>query len=402
MLERGSAMEGLGGQLSLPHATSLTVRPTRRWTCRMRRLLRGYGVVLAILCCAVPRVVAADLACRSGPTALPQEHGSAMLLVDYQAAAITVGGNFSLDVRVENDPGNQGAPEQFFQITEIRFHSDRIICRQQLPPKKVKQEGKWVTSSTYNCQISDDAKPNVYEGLVIVQPDERPSLQERICVPVGSEGEEYLTVKPNPLALTLHWGEAAEVALDMHNTYPYPYYITRVKPMPPANAPYGVEPPKTDTPEEVRQKNSNLRAKVTAKHAWSALLAVSNPRREAELRLTYKDQYDRLVEEKAIRIPLTILPPAWLLWLLAMGGGLGGGALRYIVGGHGNPGPSLRYELLVGVLMAFVIYLVFQLGGISILVSNLSLTLDNDTGVVAVFLGLLGGWRGKGVLERLV
>jgi hypothetical protein len=58
--------------------------------------------------------------------------------------------------------------------------------------------------------------------------------------------------------------------------------------------------------------------------------------------------------------------------------------------------------MLFGVLGALVLYLIFQLGDISLLLSNLRITLDNNTVLIALFLGLFGGWRGKGILEKIV
>jgi hypothetical protein len=226
-------------------------------------------------------------------------------------------------------------------------------------------------------------------------------------VPVGSEGEEgkkYLTVEANPAVLTLSWEKSGEFALDLLNTYPYIYTITKIKSMPQPNAPYELKLPRIDpdNPIEVSTRNSDLRIAVTAKKSWTTLLAVSNDPIKAELRLTYKDPYERPVEEKAVAVNLIIVPPPWLLWLLAGLGGLVGGGLRYLVGHPDNPELKAWRELGGGAVVGLVVYALFQLGGISVLISKLNLTLDNNTGVVAVLLGLLGGWRGKGILERLV
>ena len=115
--------------------------------------------------------------------------------------------------------------------------------------------------------------------------------------------------------------------------------------------------------------------------------------------LRYVDAQERPVAVKRVVIPFAVIPPAWLLWVLAVVGGLVGSALHSALASGGKFPPGLT--LAVGAAAAFVVYGLFNLGQVSVLITNLRLTLDNNNGVVAALLGLLGGWLGEKVLNRV-
>lgn len=351
---------------------------------------------------------AAKFACKQEPRVLPLEYGKVKLSVNYHPEVIIVGENFSLDVRIDYTPVDILFRGLFFQIIRVQFEDNNLITlRRILEPKHTREEENWVTTSSYIFEINEEANPGNKEGLITFQLGDRPPLEERFCIPIGSEGEDgekYLTVKITPPLLALTWGASGEVALELLNTYPYTYTVTDVKSIPHGNTPYALLLPQIDprNPVQVQLRDSSLRARVTAKYPWSSLLAVSNTPTTAELRLSYEDPYKRPVEEKPVHVNLIIIPPVRLLWVLALVGGLIGGVLHYFVSRPQNEELVLWKEVIVGVVVAMVVYALFQLGDIKIFSSKLDLTLDNNTGIIAFLLGVLAGWRGKGVLERLV
>jgi hypothetical protein len=222
-------------------------------------------------------------------------------------------------------------------------------------------------------------------------------LEEHLCIPVGSDAADYLEVVQEDTHI-LTWGESKIIVLDLLNKYPYPYTITKVEVIPHENEPFRFETTVTP-PLEIKKRDSSLKAQLVAKYALSEIFSLSNEPKHAEIRLTYKDPYEREVDEKPVIIKFIIVPPLYLLWLSALLGGLMGGLLRFWVGKRST---NLYREMLFGVLGALVLYLIFQLGDISLLLSNLRITLDNNTVLIALFLGLFGGWRGKGILEKIV
>jgi hypothetical protein len=52
--------------------------------------------------------------------------------------------------------------------------------------------------------------------------------------------------------------------------------------------------------------------------------------------------------------------------------------------------------------MGLAAYAIFRLGGMSLINSASDLMVDNSMVVVALLLGLLGGWQGKALLDRVV
>jgi hypothetical protein len=366
-----------------------------------RGLSLRYAIVLSVVFFCVPPLDAAVISCEPTTRPLELDHGIVTLHVIYKPAVIMVGENFAIDVRIDYAPRNQTLSEQFFEITEVRFYRPGITLLRSLKPKKTRETEKRVTINNAVFEVNKEASPGDYEGLIVFQLGEQPPLQEDFCVPVGSERNDFLSIEPKPSILNLRWGQAEEVILDLTNTYPYPYAITDADLVHRTHPLYTLTLPDRKPLAQVRHKDGSFRANVSAKYSWPELLNISNPRLEPEIRLKYEDPYGRRVDVKPVNLRLTIIPPSWLLWPLALLGGLAGGGLRYAVGDHSAAGLKLPRELFVGVLIAFVVYLIFQLGGISLIISSLNLTLDNNTGIVAFFLGLLGGWRGKGVLEKL-
>lgn len=386
--------------LTCPDAT-FYVPPAQILLRRSSRLSFGFLSLFAILLFAFSPIDAAGNNCKPRKQVRSTEYGNVTLHVGYQPPVILEGENFLLNVRIEYIPSDPSAQDHYFQIQGVQFfHGALISYLSDLGPQMFKEEGKLITTNSYTFHVSADETPGNKEGAVNIQMGDHPILKERFCVPVGSEAEKYLTVTAKPSLLSLTWGESTEFVLDLENTYPYTYAVTDVKVMPHANAPYRLQL-LTNLPVVVKRRDSSIGIKVTALFPWTALLDVSNAPIEAELRVTYKDPYERKVEEKTVEVKLIILPPIWVLWLLAIIGGVGGGVLRYTAGRHGDPKPILWRELGIGVLAAVVLYVVFQLGDISIVLHNLHLSVDNNTGVVALFIGLMAGWRGKGVLERL-
>jgi hypothetical protein len=361
------------------------------------------AVALGIVLLTIRLMYAAELPCSPKPKPFSLKYGEVTLLINYQPVAILIEDNLRLEVSIAYSPTPRIARGQFFRITQIQFYkSDLIALISDLEPNQEVRDGKWMTENGYTFLISEDTKPGNYEGWISFQIPDQPPLKERFCVPIGSREPNYLTVRAP--ALTLVWGispTSRQFVLELQNEYPYSYAITDVKPRNDTNL-YQLTLLEPELPIVVRRYNTRLKFELKTLSAWSTFPESRGTPMKAQIDLLYHDPYGREVEGKVAEVEFTIIPPSWLLWLLAFLGGLVGGSVRFLAARHDDPAPVLWDELRIGAVMGLAAYAIFRLGGISLIISASDLMVDNSMVVVALLLGLLGGWQGKTLLERVV
>jgi hypothetical protein len=361
-------------------------------------LSRREALVPFIFLLTIASIHAEESVCRPIDEIYSHQIGTLSLSVDYEPLVILPGQNFKLNVKVEFKPDKPLGQPEFISIQAVSFNKSSLIRPlKDLEPKNEPKSDILMTRNTYIFEVLTDAYPGDYYVLVRLSYQNKHILEEHLCIPVGSDSPDYLEVIQEDTHI-LTWGDSKTIVIDLLNNYPYPYTITKVEIIPHENAPFRLETT-VKPPLEIKKRNSSLKARLSAKYTLNEFLSTSNEPLSAELRLTYKDSYEREVPEKPVIIKFILVPPSYLLWLSALLGGLMGGLLRYWAGKRST---KISRELLFGVFGALVLYVIFQLGDISLLMSNLRITLDNNTVPIALFLGLFGGWRGKGVIEKIV
>lgn len=268
--------------------------------------------------------------------------------------------------------------------------------------------GSRITYS-FQLRIKKEAVVGDTWGKLRFDGSENQTLREDFCLPVGSDSEEFLQIRVLPTnILRLKWGEKREVALEFSNSYPYSYLINEIKTVtdPPETC-CKIKIPNTED-YKVRKRNSDKKLEIQANGDWTSLLAsllaFSVSPVQAQYRIDYKDTHSREIDEKPFSIEIVVLPPRWLLFLSAAFGGAIGGFLRYFYRKNEEQGANshpIFFHVLMGVVASFIAYSLFQLGDISLFINNLNLEMTNDTGGTALLLGLLGGWGGEAIFNKI-